>query len=292
MSDPHAGYRYSVSEFSTPHNSFREDLDQFRRTGATGIGLWEGKLKSDERVAAPRLVADAGLRATFCVPAVWSFLPSALSPEPSKPEARVEMMLRSIDWLAGLEPAAIVVTPGAYSNLAPATADAAIEIGLTRVVSAAADAGVVLAFEPIRRGAVSTFARSLDLLDQIGASHVPVLVDVWHLWDEPGLHEMLASHIDRVAGIQVNDWREPTRGWTDRALPGEGNGALRDVLATAVRAGFDGWYDLEVFSDDGTYVVDYPDSLWHLPHVEMLRRAYEGFSKNWEQARRDALAKT
>jgi sugar phosphate isomerase/epimerase len=290
MSGPAAGYRYSVSEFSTPHNSFDEDLEQFRRTGATGIGLWEGKLNGEERAVAPRLLAEAGLRATFCVPAVWSFLPSALSPEPSKPGARVEAMLRSIQWLAGFEPAAIVITPGSYGDLDPATADSAIEAGLSRVVTAAADAGVILAFEPIRRGAVSTFAQSLALLNQIGASHVPVLVDVWHLWDEPGLHELLASQMDRVAGIQVNDWREPTRGWTDRALPGEGNGALRDVLATAVRAGFDGWYDLEVFSDDGTYVVDYPDSLWHLPHEEMLRRAYKGFSKSWEQARRDAMA--
>jgi sugar phosphate isomerase/epimerase len=290
MSSSVAGFRYSVSEFSTPHNSFMADLAQFGRTGATGIGLWEGKLDGEERAAAPRLLSEAGLTATFCVPAVWSFLPSALSPEPSKPEARVDAMVKSIEWMAGLEPAAMVVTPGSYGDLEPAKADAAIEEGLSHVVSAAARSGVLLAFEPVRRGAVSTFSGSLALLNRIGASHVRVLVDVWHLWDEPGLHQLLESNIDRVAGIQVNDWREPTRGWTDRALPGEGNGALRDVLATAIRAGFDGWYDLEVFSDDGTYVADYPDSLWHLPHEEMLGRAYEGFARSWEQARRDAMA--
>lgn len=288
MTTSSADFRYSVSQFSTPHNNLREDLEQIRRTGATGIGMWEGKLNGEERQSAPRLLADFELLATFCVPAVWSFLPSGLSPEPAIPAARVDQMLKSLDWLAEISPVAVVVTPGSLGDLDPSAADKAIRRGLARVAQGAADAGLRVVFEPIRNAAVSTFASSIELLDDLALADVQVLVDVWHLWDEPGLRPLLGSMIDRVGGVQVNDWRNPTRGWTDRALPGEGSGALDDVLTTVIEAGFDGWYDLEVFSDDGTYVTEYPDSFWHGPHEDMLRQAYTGFSTTWQTARRRA----
>ena len=37
--------------------------------------------------------------------------------------------------------------------------------------------------------------------------------------------------------------------------------------------GYDGWYDVEVMSDDGTFGDAFPDSLWALPVDEIARRA-------------------
>ena len=42
----------------------------------------------------------------------------------------------------------------------------------------------------------------------------------------------------------MNDWRDPTRGWCDRVLPGDGTIDLRAVLRTLRQAGYDGWYDV------------------------------------------------
>ena len=57
---------------------------------------------------------------------------------------------------------------------------------------------------------------------------------------------------------------------------------LPALLGTLEAAGFDGWYDLEIFSDDGTFGADYPDSLWKLDPLEMLRRAKGGFLRAWQ----------
>jgi hypothetical protein len=40
-------------------------------------------------------------------------------------------------------------------------------------------------------------------------------------------------------------------------------------------AGHEGWYDVEVMSDDATFGNAFPDSLWKLPVDELARRAVE-----------------
>ena len=50
----------------------------------------------------------------------------------------------------------------------------------------------------------------------------------------------------------------PTRGWCDRVLPGDGVADLPAILGTLDRAGWDGFYDLEIFSDNGTFGNAWP----------------------------------
>ena len=76
------------------------------------------------------------------------------------------------------------------------------------------------------------------------------------------LLDEIAAHAHRFAGVHVNDWREPTRGWADRVLPGDGVADVPAILAALDAAGWDGYYDLEIFSDNGAFGTAYPDSLW------------------------------
>jgi sugar phosphate isomerase/epimerase len=59
---------------------------------------------------------------------------------------------------------------------------------------------------------------------------------------------------------------------------------LPAILGALESGGFDGWYDMEVFSSE-----TYPDSLLRLPPEELVRRGREGFLRAWE-ARRPANA--
>ena len=89
----------------------------------------------------------------------------------------------------------------------------------------------------------------------------------------------------RFVGVHVDDWREPTRGWADRVLPGDGIADLPAVLGALERAGWDGFYDLEIFSDNGTFGTAYPDSLWDVQPEELSRRSRESFRGCWEELR-------
>jgi hypothetical protein len=46
------------------------------------------------------------------------------------------------------------------------------------------------------------------------------MYDSWHLWREP--LEEIERYRDRIRGVHLADWREPTRNTNDRVLPGDG----------------------------------------------------------------------
>ena len=108
-------------------------------------------------------------------------------------------------------------------------------------------------------------------------------MDAWHFWDLPNIHEHLTAHVDRLVGIQVSDYREPTRGWCDRVLPGEGVIDLASFFSTLTKAGYKGWYDVEVFSDNGLFGTDYSDSIWHRSAVDVSQQAVSSVRMLWEQ---------
>lgn len=287
----HPDPKYSVSQLTTPRNTFAEDVAQFSRTGARGIGLWETKLPRDGDDAALEALAQFGLEATLCVPALWTILPSRLAPEPADPARRLERICSSIRRLARFQPVAYLITAGAIGESSRAAALDVVARHLAVIADAAAEVGGTVGLEPIRVGGasagalVNTLAESRQLVEAVGRSNVGIVYDVWHLWDEPDRDRQIRAAGPRIVGVQVNDWREPTRGWCDRALPGEGRADVPGILATLVESGYRGWYDLEIFSDDGRFGTAYPDSLWSLPPEEMLARARRGFEQTWLRAR-------
>jgi sugar phosphate isomerase/epimerase len=105
--------------------------------------------------------------------------------------------------------------------------------------------------------------------------------DTWHLWNTPTLFDDIERELDRFVGVHVSDYREPTRGWADRALPGEGVADVPRILTALDAAGWDGLYDIELFSDDGTFESEYADSYWAAPAAETLSRAVAAFEQCW-----------
>jgi sugar phosphate isomerase/epimerase len=290
----------SVGEYTTPHLSFLDDLRVYREAGMAGIGIDAGlKLGGRETVSAAELEAfrASGLTATFCFPGLSTVLPlTVMRSEPGDPAERVEAICRSLSGLSVLEPVCFVCGTGPKGTH---DLDAAREIavnGLQRVARAAADVGATIAIEPMHSSIADLYSFITDipaaiaLLDDIGAPNTGVLVDVWHLWDTTDLLEHIRRYVDRVVGVHVNDWREPTRSWSDRALPGDGVADVRGILGTLDDAGYEGWYELEIFSDDGLFGNDFEDSLWKLDPVELLREGRRRFDQVWQSRRGDVAA--
>src|SRR4051812_18320658 len=101
--------RYSVCQFSTPDTTFEEDLELFARTGATGVGIWEGKLRDGDEEAQAAALRDRGLAATICIPKNIGPLPVSGFPGPSEIDERVEAMCASIRRLGRFDPVTVVV---------------------------------------------------------------------------------------------------------------------------------------------------------------------------------------
>ncbi len=222
------------------------------------------------------------------MPHHWTTLPTPLDPGGYVDwKTKCDGICKSIVRLAKLNPIGIMVGPGVSGNPDKRLPPDHVAESLARIADTAADYGQKIAFEPLgmRRGAaISTMAETIGLLDSVGRPNVEILLDVFHNWPEPGLHASLRAHVDRIIAVQVNDIRFNERSWCDRVLPGEERNVCTPILATMIDAGFEGWYDFEVFSDDGRWGNAFPDSYWAIPHDEFLRRGKEGFEHCFDAA--------
>jgi sugar phosphate isomerase/epimerase len=282
--------RFSISEISTLRASFSEDLAAYAQAGLDGIGIWELKLGDPQGDARSREAFErSGLGAASAVPALPSILPLPLLGGPTDPRERIASLRASIQRLAPFAPEGIVCLTGSGLGLEPRAARATVVDGLSRLAEEAARAGVRLALEPYQAdgGAEWTIAHTipeaLELIEEAGGGpSLALQVDVWHLWNSASVLDDLRREIGRVAGVHVCDVRSPTRGWADRVLPGDGVADLPALLGTLEAAGWRGFYDLEIFSDDGSFGTSYPDSLWALEPVELAHRGRAALAAAWE----------
>jgi sugar phosphate isomerase/epimerase len=249
--------RIGINQWTTFPASFEDELAAYRAAGAGAIGLLEFKLDGVDHVRGR--LRESGLSVSACLPAAGSILPSPLIPGPDEPEARVASICASVARLAELEPSCVFFLTG------PGDDRATVVEGIRRIADAGARHGVRVALEPIHPSQASLLSpvASIDAaLELIGDADVGILFDTWHLEG--------VSHVDRVFGVHVADRREPTRSDFDRELPGAGSS---QAVRALVEAGYDGWLDVEVMSDDGTFGEAFADSLWALPPEEIARRA-------------------
>jgi sugar phosphate isomerase/epimerase len=281
---------FAVCEFTTLRATFEEDLAAYRDAGAAGIGICEIKLEAGREEEQLGAFRASGLAATSCVPAVPSLLPLPHLPGPEDPGERVEALRASVRRLAPFEPQALVCLTGPAGARSEEEARRALVAGLAAVVQEAAAVGVPVGLEPMSARfredwtTITTLAEAAELCDEVGADNLGILFDTWHLWDTPDLLGEIERYADRIVGVHVNDWRGETRGWCDRVLPGDGVADLPAVVSALADAGWRGPYELEVFSDDGTFGTAYPDSLWEEDAGVLARRGHEAFRQLWDRA--------
>jgi sugar phosphate isomerase/epimerase len=281
---------FAVCEFTTLHSSFEEDLAAYSAAGVSGIGICEIKLEEGGEEEQLEALKASGLESRSAVPAVPSILPLPLFPGPEDPDERVEALCASVRRLAPFEPSALVCLTGPAGELGDADARRIVVEGLRAVADEAECAGFRVGLEPMSARfhedwtIVTTLGEAAELGDEVGHENLGILFDTWHLWDTPDLLAEIGRHRDRIVGVHVNDWREETRSWCDRVLPGDGVADLPPVLGALADAGWRGAYELEVFSDDGTFGSAYPDSLWTEDAGELARRGHDAIRQLWEQA--------
>jgi sugar phosphate isomerase/epimerase len=288
--------RYAVHVCSTrPQNTIADDIVQIGESRARGIGVWEGKFAGVPHAQVKTQMDRYGLHATNCLPLIWTILPLPASARPElrggleqDPATRTRQICDSIPRLAIFEPELIIVGPGVSGDPAhPAGPLSAVQEGLHEIAEVAAANGLRVGFELLaeRRGCpIPDLPAMVSFIDKFGLTNVGVMWDMFHSWSEPDVHTHLRQFGDRIIGVQITDVQVHERSHRDRAWPGQGRGVAPELLATLLETGYDGWFELEVFSDDGTFGNAFPDSLWRLDPREYLRRAEDAYADTYDKA--------
>jgi sugar phosphate isomerase/epimerase len=257
--------RFSVSQVTTRDWDFAADARGYHAAGIDAIGVWRNKLE-------PFGVTEgAGLLRSFGLPAANLIgMLNLIGEGDTLPNNAFDDPRRAIEAAVAIGAGVVVVVPGRLHGRIPERATALTVEALGRLAPEAAAAGVRLAVEPIHP-LYMDFVNSLDqataLVRAVDHPAIGLLVDVWHLWQEPELETRIAAAGDRIFAVHISDWREPTRAHNDRLVMGDGVIPLPQIVRAIEATGYSGYYDVEIFSEE----------LWRGDYGAMLARCRAWF---------------
>jgi sugar phosphate isomerase/epimerase len=247
--------RLSLNQRTTARWELSAAIDGVAAAGLRSIGLWREPVQAAGLAAARRWLDEAGLRvSTLCRGGFFT------GRDPTEQAAAARSNRAGIDEAAALRATALVLVPG---GLPPGDRDlggarARAVDAIADLVPYALDRGVALGIEPMHpiyaadRGVISTLAQALDIAEQFPANAVGVIVDIFHLWWEPGILAQVRRAGERIVSYQLSDWITPLPADTllARGVMGDGHIDFASFTAAVAAAGYRGDVEVEIFNAD------------------------------------------
>lgn len=215
--------------------------------------LWRDKVREHgvERTAA--LVADSGITMSgYC------FGGLVTSPDAREAARARDDVRRALDEAAALGAPCLVFVAGGVDPAEKSIANARTRAldGIAELIPHARSVGVKLAIEPLHpmicatRSVLSTVGQANRWCDKLAADDiVGIAVDTYAVWWDPDLEAEIARAGKRICAFHVSDWLVDTQDLRfDRGMMGDGVIDIPGIRAMVERAGFDGWVEVEIFS--------------------------------------------
>src|SRR5690606_27714423 len=242
-----------IHTITTKSWSIEEAAENYSRVRIKGISVWSQYLEGINIAQSGEMLKSKGLEVVSLVRG--GFFPSTSA---EKRAAAIDDNKRAVDEAAALGAPMIVLVCGADPGQSLDTSRAQIQDGIESVLPYAIANNVKLAIEPLHpmyadtRSAVNTLSQANDMAEAIASDHVGVAADVYHLWWDPDLEQELlrCGRNGHLYAFHICDWMSPTVDFlNDRGLMGEGCIPIQKIRGWAEAAGFDGYNEVEIFSD-------------------------------------------
>jgi sugar phosphate isomerase/epimerase len=274
--------KFSVCELALQSTTLDEDIDLCSALQISWLGIDERKIEGDDVALVSQRLETAGVSPGVCTPSTLSILPSPIiQGKRHDPADRVEDICAGIDVLAKLHPTAILIVTGPAGDLDERSARSIVVDGLRTIADIAAQHAIPLALEPMRLehrqtwSIITSLPETFELIEEVGKD-IKIVYDVWHMWRTPDVIALTEEYAREFVDVQLSDYREPTRMPMDRVLPGQGVIDLPAIFGALKRGGYDGIYDLEVFSH-----LSLPDSIWKRSPKDWVAEGRQGFLEAW-----------
>jgi sugar phosphate isomerase/epimerase len=265
--------KFSISEVTTHDWSFIEDVRHYAAAGIDGIGVWRDKVDRCEDVDPVALLASSGLQAANLINA-GHFMGMTRS----QTRRAIEDAVEAIDLAQRLRSGVVLVVTGEVGSFFGTVDEArAITVSaLKELAPVAGAAGVRLALEPIAaRYPGYTFLRdipqTLDVIEAVGAAEVGLFFDTDHLYQSPDLFQDIERAGDRIFCVHINDMPAAPGPGIDRRILGDGVIPLREILHAIAATGYEGFYDVEIMSDQ----------VWAMDYVALIDTLKARFDALW-----------
>jgi sugar phosphate isomerase/epimerase len=263
MLDPR---RLSIHQVTLlPQCSTPQFVDALARNGVGCTSLWRDKTREFGIENTARLVADSGIALSgYC----WGGL--ITSPDRAEAAAARDEVRRALDEAAALKAPCLIFVAGGMDSRDKNIADARARAldGVGELVPHARSVGVKIALEPLHpmicatRSVLSTVKLANAWCDRLGADDiVGIAVDTYAVWWDPDLEAEVARAGRRICSFHVSDWLPDTQDLRlDRGMMGDGVIDLPALRRMVERAGYDGYVEVEIFSQRNWWTKD-PDEV-------------------------------
>ncbi len=265
--------RLSISEITTLDWDFEQDVRGYQSAGIQGIGVWWQKLKAYGLEKGVSLLAETGLGVSSLIATGYYTLDTG-----ARPPSCINDPAEAVEVAAALKADCLAVVAGPMIHQSAGESLAFATDRIRELVSLAERKSVRVALEPLHpvyTGSVSvvnTLAGALAVVKTIGSPALGLFLDTYHIWWDTNLDTLIPKTRGRIFGVHVSDWREPPRSLhTDRAMLGEGIIPLRHILGLIEGAGYGGYYEVEILSED----------LWRSDYQQLLARCRSSFEALW-----------
>ena len=246
--------RFAIHQGTTERQwDFPQSIEGYARHGIRAVTVRRSLVEKFGVTHAARLIADAGLKVlgvSRCAPLT--------DMDPVRIAENHEENRRAIAVTAELSGTNLAMIsnslPEGSRDLAGARSRA--RDALARLLPEARAAGVTLGLETIHpmraaRGCVwNTLAQANTVCAELGEG-TGLIVDAYHVWWDPNLENSIAASAGRIVSFQISDWLPDTQSaaGSDRGMPGDGVIDLRAMRDQVRATGFDGFDELELFSE-------------------------------------------
>lgn len=246
--------RLCIHTITTKPWSIEEAAKNYSASGVKGITVWRDALNGRNIRQTGEMLRDNGLSVvSLCR---GGFFPSH---DAAKRKAALDDNRRAIEEAHQLGSDKIVLVCGADPAQSLEESRQQIHDGIASIIPEARAAGVKLAIEPLHpmyadtRSAINTIAQANDMVESLNSQWVGVAVDVYHLWWDPDLEKEIArcGRNNNLLAFHICDWKSPTTDLlNDRGLMGEGCIPIRKIRSWVEAAGFNGFIEVEIFSNE------------------------------------------
>jgi sugar phosphate isomerase/epimerase len=249
-------------------------IDAYAKAGVKGIGVWRDVLEKTGVSAARRMLRDAGLSVPSLVRGGFFTATDAAGRRKALDDNRA-----CIDQACAIGAEMVVLVVGATPGIALEDARKHVTEGISQILPAAQAAKVKLAVEPLHpmyaadRSCINRMAEARKICETLNHPMLGIAVDAYHVWWDPDLEAeiALAAKQKTLLAYHVSDWRLSTRHLlTDRGLMGQGVIDLKRIGGWVQRAGFTGFIEVEIFSEE----------FWAMDQKRYLEMICQAFVQN------------
>lgn len=251
-----------------------EAVKLYKKEGITGITIWQDALENRSVSGTSQMIRDAGLEiVSLCRGGFFAHK------DKDKRLKSINDNLKTIDMAAELGSPLVVLVCGADPSQPLDDSRSQIKDGIENIIHHAGNCNIRLAIEPLHpmyadsRSAINTLKQANDLLEEFSSDVLGVAIDVYHVWWDPELEPEIkrSGHLKSIFAFHISDWKVPTKDLLlDRGIMGEGCINLRKIRKWVKNAGFNGFDEVEIFSND----------YWKTNQEIFLKKIKEAYLKN------------